>query len=78
MRCACPECGTYMIQSEGIELGCVCPNCLTRCKACLGTDTVIPRERLRDALSMPGNGPFTGFVRPGEVPEDDLDRFRPD
>ena len=64
MRCACPECGTYMIQSEGIELGCVCPNCL--------------RERLRDALSMPGNGPFTGFVRPGEVPEDDLDRFRPD
>ena len=35
-------------------------------------------ERLRDALTMPGNGPFTGFVKPGESQEDDLDRFRPD
>ena len=44
MRCGCPECGTYMIQSEGSQLGCVCPNCLYRCKACLGTDSVISRE----------------------------------
>lgn len=44
MRCGCPECGTYMIQSEGSELGCVCPNCLYRCKACLGTNTVVSRE----------------------------------
>ena len=49
MRCGCPECGTYMIQSEGSELGCVCPNCLYRCKACLGTNSVISRE---DMLAM--------------------------
>lgn len=49
MRCGCPECGTYMIQSEGSQLGCVCPNCLYRCKACLGTDSVISRE---DMLAM--------------------------
>ena len=23
MRCGCPQCGTYMIQSEGIDFGCV-------------------------------------------------------
>ena len=38
-----------MIQSEGSELGCVCPNCLYRCKACLGTNSVISRE---DMLAM--------------------------
>jgi len=46
MRCGCPECGTYMIQSEGSEMGCVCPACLYRCKACLGTNSVISREEL--------------------------------
>ncbi len=46
MRCGCPECGTYMIQSEGMTLGCVCPNCGTRCTDCLGTNTVISRETL--------------------------------
>lgn len=48
MRCACHECGTYMNQSEGLELGCVCPECGYRCKACLGTDSVVSRERLKD------------------------------
>ncbi len=38
MRCSCHACGTYMVQSEGLELGCVCPDCGYRCKACLGTD----------------------------------------
>lgn len=35
-----------MIQSEGSEMGCVCPACLYRCKACLGTNSVISREEL--------------------------------
>ena len=48
MRCGCPECGTYMIQSEGMRLGCVCPNCGTRCTDCLGTNTVISREALKE------------------------------
>lgn len=46
MRCGCPQCGAYMIQSESLDLGCVCPDCLYRCRACMGTDTVVPRERL--------------------------------
>ena len=47
MRCSCHECGTYMAQSEGIELGCVCPECGYRCKACLGTNSVVSREALK-------------------------------
>ena len=56
MRCSCHVCDTYMVQSEGIELGCVCPQCGYRCKACLGTDSVVGREALSrlkdDALLM--------------------------
>ena len=48
MRCSCHVCDTYMNQSEGLELGCVCPSCGYRCKACLGTDSVVSRERLKD------------------------------
>ena len=48
MRCSCHVCGTYMNQSEGLELGCVCPSCGYRCKACLGTNSVISRERLKE------------------------------
>lgn len=47
MRCGCQRCGAYMAQSEGLELGCVCPECGYRCKLCLGTNTVIDREALR-------------------------------
>jgi len=46
MRCGCPQCGTYMIQSEGIDFG--CPECLYRCRACMGTNTVVSREDLRN------------------------------
>lgn len=52
MRCGCPKCGTYMIQSDGSELGCVCPDCLYRCKACLGTNSVISREDLLRMKNM--------------------------
>ena len=50
MRCGCPQCGTYMIQSESLNLGCVCPDCLYRCKACMGTNTVVSREELRNLV----------------------------
>ena len=46
MRCSCYNCGTYMVHSESTHLGCVCPDCGSRCKACLGTNTVITRETL--------------------------------
>ena len=42
-----------MVHSEGLELGCVCPNCGYRCKACLGTNSVISRESLKDLRFNP-------------------------
>ena len=53
MRCSCHDCGTYMNQSEGIELGCVCPECGYRCADCLGTNTVVSREALRSLAFDP-------------------------
>ena len=45
MRCGCSQCGAFMVHAEnGKE--CVCPDCGNRCSACLGTDTVVPREQL--------------------------------
>lgn len=47
MRCGCALCGAFMIHAEGKET-CVCPECGHRCSACLGTNTVVSREKLRD------------------------------
>lgn len=47
MRCGCIECGAFMVHAEGKEV-CVCPECGHRCSACLGTNTVVSRERLKD------------------------------
>lgn len=53
MRCSCHVCDTYMVHSESLELGCVCPNCGYRCKACLGTDSVISRDSLSGLRNNP-------------------------
>ncbi len=53
MRCSCKECGTYMIQAESDRLGCVCPECGYRCSDCLGTDTVVSRDRLKELAFDP-------------------------
>ena len=47
MRCGCPHCQAYMVQSDGEALACVCPECGYRCNACLGTGTVLSREALQ-------------------------------
>lgn len=55
MRCECHNCGTYMVHAEDMTLGCVCPACMARCTACLGTNTVLSREdlaRLKDDPSF--------------------------
>ncbi len=44
MRCGCPHCEAFMVQTDGAA--CVCPDCGYRCNACLGTSTVISREDL--------------------------------
>ncbi len=73
MRCSCHVCDTYMVQSEGLELGCVCPQCGYRCKACLGTDSVVGREALGalkdNALLM--QEIFTSFDGEDDPPESD-------
>ena len=63
MRCACHVCDTYMVHSEGLELGCVCPNCGYRCKACLGTDSVVGRDSLKNLQFDPAimDDIFTSF-----------------
>lgn len=78
MRCSCHNCGTYMAQSEGLELGCVCPECGYRCKACLGTDTVVSRDALGklqyNAQLM--QEILSSFDEPEGVPlEDSLDKW---
>ena len=42
-----------MIQSESLRLACVCPTCLYRCNACMGTNTVIPRGELKNLVFRP-------------------------
>ena len=73
MRCSCHRCGTYMAQSEGLELGCVCPRCAYRCKACLGTDSVINPQALGDLVNDPVlmNDIFAGLDEAGEYADDD-------
>lgn len=71
MRCSCPECDTYMVHSESLRLGCVCPQCGARCTACLGTNTVISRESLRQMKDTDWFTPsFEGSPR-DELPEND-------
>lgn len=53
MRCGCPECGSFMVQSEGESPECVCPECSYRCTACLGTNSVVSKEHLRDLTRDP-------------------------
>ena len=53
MRCSCKNCGTYMVQAESSHLGCVCPDCGNRCNDCLGTDTVVSRDRLASLARDP-------------------------
>lgn len=71
MRCSCHVCDTYMNQSEGLELGCVCPNCGYRCKACLGTDSVISRDSLKHIRDNPVI--MQDILNSFDDPDDDFD-----
>ena len=51
MRCGCAECGAFMVHSEEAAV-CVCPECGHRCGACLGTNTVVSRDKLRELLNV--------------------------
>ena len=51
MRCGCIECGAFMVHAEDKEV-CVCPECGHRCSACLGTNTVVGRDQLKNLLNV--------------------------
>lgn len=53
MRCMCRECGTYMVQADDSQLGCICPECFNRCRDCLGTDSCLTREQLQEMKENP-------------------------
>ena len=71
MRCSCKECGTYMIQADSDRLGCVCPDCGYHCSDCLGTDTVVSRDRIRDLAFDPRFDPDNLAASFEESEEDD-------
>lgn len=59
MRCSCKVCGPeyWMVQAESAALGCVCPECGYRCRDCLGTDTVVPRDQIASLADDPRFSP---------------------
>lgn len=75
MRCSCHQCDTYMVHSEGLALGCVCPNCGYRCRACLGTDSVVSREGLKHIRDNPVimGDILSSFDAPEDEGEDEWD-----
>ena len=73
MRCSCYNSGTYMVHAESTHLGGGCPDCGSRCKACLGTNTVMSREALKNLK----NDPFALSQIFSET-EEPKERFNPD
>ncbi len=71
MRCGCRICEAFMIQSESDRLGCVCPECGYRCADCLGTDTVVPRDRLAALAGDPRFSPESILASLRRTEEDD-------
>ena len=58
MRCGCPHCEAYMIQSESGAAACICPDCGHQCDACMGSNTLRTRDELLaawEALTPPEN-----------------------
>ena len=78
MRCGCPECGTYMIQSEGLDVGCVCPQCLFRCRACMGTNTVVSRENLKNLVFVDHTAEHEAQEEAGFADRHDRSPLRPE
>ena len=62
-----------MVHAESLELGCVCPECGYRCKACLGTNSVLSRDALRHLKDDPV-ALAAIFTEPEEIPE----KYNPD
>ncbi len=76
MRCGCPECGSFMVHSEGTE--CVCTDCGYRCTACLGTNSVVSKAHIADLTRDPRfsaerlQGLFEELGRSGDEEDEDV------
>ena len=77
MRCMCQNCGEYMVHHEmGVVSHCVCPNCLARCDACLGTrQEPLPPEALGALLRERAQGDAAGQAPEQRVASRDADRW---
>ena len=79
MRCGCPNCGAFMVHEEtGSHVGCVCPDCLYRCTACLGTNTVMSLEevlRLKNGETTPRLHEIEDDLASLDTPDDDADNI---
>ena len=68
MRCACHTCGAYMVHSESLTLGCVCPGCGRRCTDCLGTGTLLSKDDFKKLAQDPNFAMTFGaqafYIRP--------------
>ena len=53
MRCGCPICDAYMVQTDGDHPACVCPQCGHRCEACMGEGTLLSREAVHNLAGWP-------------------------
>ena len=53
MRCGCPECEAFMIHADEGRSACVCPECGYRCTACLGTNSVVTKDKLKTLQNDP-------------------------
>ena len=71
MRCSCKVCGTWMVQAESEIHGCVCTECGYRCTDCLGTNTVVPRDRVAELAEDPRFSPESFRAVFEESPDDD-------
>lgn len=53
MQCACPQCGILMGHSiQGLESSCVCAECHFICRACLGTNSIMSSQELRQYVKV--------------------------
>lgn len=72
MRCGCPQCGAFMVQTDDASLRCVCPDCGYCCTACLGTNTVMSREEI---ARIKESGEIPSFLRHDDQSVDDTNLY---
>lgn len=51
MQCACPQCGILLgHRIQGLESACCCPECGFVCRACLGTNSILSVNEIKQYM----------------------------